>query len=213
MAPTRIGRFHVLTDFHYQQRFTHPELARLAILGGADTIQFRHKFGGIRHILFQSMETAEVCRELRTPLLVDDRLDVMLACGADGVHLGHADFPIKYARSVLGTEAIIGGSATTLQEARRCVEEGVDYVGFGPVFATASKRNPASVKGLDGLAAVCEALDVPVVAIGGITAERVDVILRAGAHGVAVMAAVTSAEDPEAAAREIRYSIDAAIRS
>ena len=211
MAFTKIGRFHVLTDFHHQQRFTHPELARLAILGGADTIQFRHKSGGIRHVLAQSLETAEVCRELKTPLLVDDRLDVMLASGADGVHLGQTDFPIKYARSVLGPEAIIGGSATTLQEAMRCIEEGADYVGFGPVYATGSKRNPATVKGLEGLAVVCEVLRVPVIAIGGITANRVGGVIRAGAHGVAVMAAVTSADDPEAAARTIRESIDAAV--
>lgn len=211
MAPPNIGRFHVLTDFHHQQRFTHPELARLATVGGADTIQFRHKFGGIRHILVQALQTAEVCRELKTTLLIDDRLDVMLACGADGVHLGQTDFPIKYARSVLAREAIIGGSATTLREALRCREDGADYIGFGPVFATASKRSPASVKGLEGLAAVCEAVDVPVIAIGGITSERVNAVFQAGAHGVAVMAAVTSAEDPEAAARAIRHSIDAAI--
>ncbi|MEX0746493.1 MAG: thiamine phosphate synthase [Rhodothermales bacterium] len=211
MAPAVIGRFHVLTDFHLQQRFTHSELARLAIAGGADTIQFRHKFGGIRHVLFQALKTAEACRELQTTLLIDDRLDVMLACGAGGVHLGQTDFPIRDARRVLGARAIIGGSATTLHEAMRCRDEGADYVGFGPVFATESKENPGSVKGLEGLAEVCEALDVPVVAIGGISVERVVAVVRAGAHGVAVMSAVTSADDPEAAARAIRNAIDVAI--
>ena len=207
----KIGRLHVLTDFHFQQRFSHAELARLAVDGGADTIQFRQKDGGIRHVLKQACETADVCRDLGVPCLIDDRLDVMLACAADGIHLGQTDLPINVARRVLGDDAVIGGSATTLSEALRCEEAGADYIGFGPVFPTTSKKNPASVKGLDALSAVCAAVRIPVIAIAGINSERAPLAIEAGAYGVAVMTVVTGADDPAAAAREIRIALAAAI--
>lgn len=211
MTSKSIGRFHVLTDFHFQQRYSHAELASLAIEGGADCIQFRQKSSGIRHLLAEAKSTALVCRNLKTPLIVDDRVDVALACGADGVHLGQTDIPIADARSVLGPDLIIGGTATNIDQALRSQDEGADYVGFGPVFLTSSKANPASVKGVDMLAAVCERLDVPVIAIGGITARRVAAVFEAGAYGIALMTAVTTATEPADAAGEIRNAIDAAL--
>ena len=207
----KIGRLHVLTDFHFQQRFSHADLARLAVEGGADTIQFRQKEGGIRHILRQACETAEVCRELGVQCLIDDRLDVMLACAADGIHLGQTDLPIEVARRILGEDAVIGGSASTVDEAVKCERAGADYVGFGPVFPTGSKKNPSSVRGLEGLAAVCSTVRIPVIAIAGMNAERAAGAIGAGAYGVAVMTDVTSAADPAAAARRIREAIDRAV--
>lgn len=208
MMDKPIGRFHVLTDYHFQQRFSHAELALLAIEGGADTIQFRQKTGGIRHVLAQAVETAEMCRRSDVPVLIDDRIEVALACGAAGVHLGQDDLPIPVARRLLGPDAVIGGTATTVDQALRAQDEGADYVGFGPVFQTTSKRNPASVKGLSTLASVCSSVEIPVVAIGGITAGRVERVMEAGAFGVAVMTGVTTADDPAAAARDIRRAVD-----
>ncbi|MEX0821613.1 MAG: thiamine phosphate synthase [Rhodothermales bacterium] len=205
-----IGRFHVLTDYHFQQRYSHAEIARLAIEGGADTIQFREKHSGIRHVLKEAAETAEVCRRQSAVFVVDDRIDVAQAVSADGVHLGQSDFPIPAARRVLGPEALIGGTATTLEQALRIEDDGADYVGFGPVFKTASKRNPASVKGLATLTRVCEAVGVPVIAIAGVTAERVESVMNAGAHGIAVMTAITLAANPVRAAADIRAALDAA---
>jgi len=204
----RIGRFHVLTDPRFQQRFGHAELARLAAEGGADTIQFRQKSGSVRDMLEEAKHAAAVCRERDVPFLVNDRLDVALACRADGIHLGQQDFPVREARGIMGPEAIIGGTATTVEEALAMQEAGADYIGFGPVFPTTSKDNPASVKGVENLAHVCAAVRIPVIAIAGISVKRIKPVIRAGAHGVAVMTAVTTAENPARAARALREELD-----
>lgn len=211
--PTRpIGRLHVLTDFHFQQRRTHAELAREAAAGGADTVQFRHKTGTTRDRLANLLPTVEACRAAGVPCLVDDHLDLALAAGAEGVHLGALDLPVAHVRAVaerLRQPFVVGATATTPEAAAAAEAAGADYVGFGPVFPTASKASPASVKGLDGLARACAAVSIPVVAIAGITPDRVRPCLDAGAWGVAVMTAVTTAPDPAAAAAAFRAEVDA----
>lgn len=207
-----IGRLHVLTDFHLQQRRTHAELATLAIRGGADSIQFRQKHGGIQNMLAQAYEVADVCRDTTTPLIVDDRIDITQAVDAQGVHLGQNDFPIDSARKVLGKDAIIGATATKTEQAVEAYEMGADYVGFGPVFPTTSKRNPKSVKGPEGLSDACESVPIPVIAIGGVTHDRVRTALEAGAHGVAVLSAIVTTSDPEQATARFRAAIDGMLR-
>lgn len=211
-ADSSIGRLHVLTDFHLQQDRSHAELARLAIRGGADTIQFRQKHGGVQNQLLEAQEVAAVCADASTPLIVDDRLDIAQATDADGVHLGQEDFPIDAARSVLGADRIIGATATKPHQAIDAYEMGADYIGFGPVFPTTSKRNPKSVKGPDGLADACEAVPIPVVAIGGITHDRVRAVLDAGAYGIAVLSSVATARAPEQATARFRAAIDGVLR-
>ena len=205
-----VGRLHVLTDFVFQQRFTNAELALLAARGGADTIQFRHKVPSFRARLHEAEQTATACRTSGVPLLVNDDLALALAVGAVGVHLGQLDLPVAIARRILGPDAVIGATVTDAAQARDAEAAGASYLGFGPVFPTQSKRNPASVKGLDGLAAACAAVEIPVIGIAGITPERVRPVLDAGAHGVAVMTAVTTADDPEAATAAFRQEIDRA---
>ena len=207
-----IGRLHVLTDFHLQQDRSHAELARLAIRGGADSIQFRQKHGGIRNQLLEAREVAAVCADASTPLLIDDHLDIAQATDADGVHLGQEDFPIDAARSVLGPDLLIGGTASKPHQAVEAYELGADYIGFGPVFPTTSKRNPKSVKGPEGLADACESVPIPVIAIGGVTHDRVRSVLDAGAHGVAVLSAVATARDPKQATARFRAAIDGVLR-
>ncbi len=203
-----IGRLHVLTDFHLQQQHSHAELARRAIRGGADSVQFRQKHGGVQNILTEAKTVAQVCRDASIPLIVDDRLDVMQAVGAAGVHLGQQDFPVEEARAILGPDAIIGATATTTTQAVAAYENGADYIGFGPVYPTTSKRNPKSVKGPEGVAKASEAVPIPVIAIGGITHDRVRRTLDAGAHGVAVLSAVCTAKNPERATARFRAAID-----
>lgn len=209
-APPDLGRLHVLTDFHLQQKHAHAELARQAIRGGADSIQFRQKHGGIQNILKEAKTVAQVCRDASIPLIVNDRLDLMQAVGAAGVHLGQRDFPIADARAVLGSEVTIGATATKTAQAVAAYETGADYIGFGPVYPTTSKRNPKSVKGPEGLAEASEAVPIPVIAIGGITHDRVRRTLDAGAHGVAVLSAVCTAKNPERATARFRAAIDGA---
>lgn len=207
-----VGRLHVLTNYHLQQRRSHAELARFAIRGGADSIQFRQKHGGIQNMLSEAHDVATVCRDTSTPLVINDRLDIAQAVEAQGVHLGQNDFPIDAAREVLGPKAIIGATATKAEQAVGAHEMGADYIGFGPVFPTTSKRNPKSVKGPEGLAEACEAVSIPVIAIGGVTHDRVRAALDAGAHGVAVMSAIVTANDPEQATAHFRAAIDGMIR-
>ena len=205
-----VGRLHVLTDFHFQQRRPHAELARLAAAGGADTVQFRHKTGSARDRLANLRPTVAACRAAGVPCLVDDHLDLALVAGADGVHLGALDLPVADARAVLDRwgGGLVGATATTAESARAAEADGADYVGFGPVFPTRSKANPASVKGLAGLERACAAVGVPVVAIAGVTPDRVGPCLDAGAWGVAVMTAVTTAPDVEAATAQFREAIE-----
>lgn len=205
----RIGRLHVLTDFHFQQQYSHAQLARMAAQGGADTVQFRQKHGQVRDKLYEARRAAAVCREHDIALTVDDHIDIALAVDAAGLHLGQTDFPVETARQIVPPDVILGATVTNLQQAKRAAAHGANYLGFGPVYTTRSKDNPASVKGLRGLKKTCSAVDLPVIAIGGITADRVQHTLEAGAHGVAVMSAVVSAPHPEAAARDIRRQIDA----
>ena len=222
-----IGRLHVLTDFLFQQAHGHGALARMAVAGGADVVQFRQKRGTARDVWANLVPVVAACREGGATVLVDDDLGLAVASGADGVHLGQTDLPVSAARLALdalplvsgdgmasgagGGPArgrIVGATATTAQQARAAEAAGADYVGFGPVFATGSKANPARVKGLAGLAEACAAVSVPVIAIAGITPERVAGCLDAGAHGVAVMTAVSCAADPRGATAAFREAIE-----
>ena len=209
MPQPAVGRLHVLTDVTFQTRHTHAELAALACAGGADTVQFRDKHGALRARLEALRETVAACRAASVPCLANDDVALALAAAADGVQLGQEDLPIPDARRLAPRPAIVGATATTAAQARAAEAEGADYIGFGPVFPTASKANPASVKGLAGLAEACAAVSVPVVAIAGITVDRVAPCLAAGAWGVAVMTAVTTAGDVEAATRAFGDRVDA----
>jgi thiamine-phosphate pyrophosphorylase len=211
-SASRVGRLYVLTDYHFQQRFSHADLADLAIRGGADTIQFRQKHGGIRHQLHEAHQTAEVCGDAGVPLIIDDRIDVLLAVQADGVHLGQTDFPLSDARRILGPDVILGATASTLGEVQTAYEDGADYIGFGPVFPTHSKANPVPTRGLTALAEACRAVPIPIIAIAGITPERIPPVLDAGAHGVAIMTYITTAPDPLEATSQCHEALDGALR-
>jgi thiamine-phosphate pyrophosphorylase len=207
-----VGRLHVLTDFVFQQCLSHAELAAAATAGGADVVQFRQKTGPVRARLHAAERTAAACHTAGIPLLINDEIALALAVEAAGVHLGQDDLPIDVARRILGPGTVIGATVTSVAQARAAEAAGASYLGFGPVFPTQSKRNPASVKGLEGVAAVCAAVKIPVVAIAGITPERVRPALEAGAHGVAVMTAISTAPDPEAATAAFRAEIDAWVK-
>jgi len=208
----RIGRLHLLTDEVLQSRFSHEELARLGIAGGADTIQLREKGGSTRRMIEVAKSLEAVCRKAGVPLIVNDRIDVAMASDADGVHLGQSDFPIPLARSLLGEDKLIGGSAATLEEARMCLADGADYIGFGPVYVTGSKADAGPVSGPAVLKQVVETIPLPILAIGGVTAEKVPEVMRAGAYGIAVISAVCCQIDPEGATRALRQALERSLR-
>lgn len=199
----QIGKLHILTDTVLQSRFSHMEITRFAIAGGADTIQYRQKSGSTREMIESARNMKRLCSEAGVMFIVNDRLDVAIAAEADGVHLGQDDFPIPMARELLGEGRIIGGSAATLDEARKCLSEGADYVGFGPVYPTSSKDDAGPVSGIDILKQVVEIVPLPIIAIGGVGAENTAIVIRAGAHGIAVISAVCCQDDPEEATRSL----------
>jgi thiamine-phosphate pyrophosphorylase len=203
----QIGKLHILTDIVLQDRFSHTELAQLAIRGGADTIQFRQKSESTREMIQVACDVKQVCEESGVTFIVNDRIDVAIASEADGVHLGQDDFPIPLARELLGKGCIIGGSAATLEEARKCLSDGADYVGFGPVYPTTSKDDAGPVSGISILKGVVESIPLPIIAIGGVSAENAAEVMKAGAHGIAVISAVCCQEDPEQATRALHKAL------
>ena len=205
----KIGRFHVLTDSCLQNRFSHAELAKLAIAGGADTIQFRQKEGATRQMIRVAGEMRDLCQRAGVTFIINDRVDVAIASHADGVHLGQDDFPIPLARKLLGEKAIIGGSAGSMEEAHRCLREGADYIGFGPVYPTTSKEDAGPAAGLGLMKQIVEAIPLPIVAIGGIGVNNASPVIQAGAHGIAVISAVCCQQDPAEAARCLRRLLEA----
>ena len=199
----KIGRLHVITDTTIQSQFTHAELAKMAIEGGADTIQFRQKAGSTRELVESAQAVQAVCAEQWVPLIVNDRADIALAVGAAGAHFGQDDLPITVGRRVLPSRMIIGASARTEEKIFEAISAGADYIGFGPVYQTSSKPDAELPKGLEVLQRMCDTAQCPVIAIGGITAETAYEVIRAGAHGIAVISAVCGAADPVAATRHL----------
>jgi thiamine-phosphate pyrophosphorylase len=202
-----IGKLHVLTDTVLQSRFSHLELARMAIDGGADTIQFRQKIGSTREMIAMARKIKRTCAEAGVPFIVNDRVDVAMASEADGVHLGQDDFPTILARKLLGEKIIIGGSAVSLEDAQKCLTERVDYIGFGPVYPTSSKPDASSPTGIELMREVAHSIPLPIIAIGGIHEQNVPEVIRAGAYGIAVISAVCCQHDPEQATRELSQAM------
>ena len=201
MRERKVGKLHVLTDTLLQSRFSHIELTKQAIAGGADAIQFRHKQGSTREMIQVATEMKRLCNEKRVIFIVNDRIDIAIASEADGVHLGQDDFPIPLARKLLGDNRIIGGSAATMEDAKKCLSDGADYVGFGPVYPTGSKDDAGPVSGIDTLRKIVETIPLPIIAIGGIDEVNTPEIIKTGAHGIAVISAVCCKENPEEATK------------
>jgi thiamine-phosphate pyrophosphorylase len=189
---------------------TDPELARprsvldvvTAALGaGAPAVQVRAKGASARELLELGRQILPLARERGALLFVNDRLDVALALGADGVHLGPNDLPVAAARRAMGEGFLIGASTDDPEVARRLVAEGADYIGCGAVYATSTKKDAGDVIGLEGLDRVARAVNVPVVGIGGITVARSAEVATTRAAGVAVVGAVMAAADAAAAVK------------
>jgi thiamine-phosphate pyrophosphorylase len=192
------------------------ELAAAAARGGATLIQLRDKSGSTREQIDAARAIKAALAGSGVPLLVNDRVDVALAAKADGVHLGREDMDVRTARELLGSSAIIGATVRSEADVAALVPGATDYVCIGGVFTTSSKDNPDPPIGLAGLQRLAglsrtKVRGIPVGAIAGINEKNAADVIAAGADGIAVISAVTSAEDPEAAARKLRGTIDAAL--
>lgn len=200
---------YVLTDRLVSGR-PHEEQVAHAVRGGATAIQLREKALPVKDVVAIGRRIADICKRWGVLFIVNDLADVAVACGADGVHVGQDDLPVPVARQVMGRGRIVGASAGTVAEARQAAAEGADYLGVGSVFATSTKPDAGEPLGPSALAEIIHAVRVPVVGIGGITAENAAEVIRAGAAGVAVIAAVVGQDDIVAAARRLRERIDVA---
>jgi thiamine-phosphate pyrophosphorylase len=201
-----IGRLHVLTDARAGRDAI--GVAARAVGAGAPVIQLRVKGCPDREVYELGLRLMEVCAGSGATCIVNDRVDIALAIGADGTHLGADDLSVAAVRRVAGPAHIIGGTARDSDRAARLVAEGADYLGVGPAYVTSTKDGLPSPLGPDGIGAVAHAIAVPVIAIGGITADRVPALLAAGAHGVAVVGAVSDAVDPAVATRSLLAALE-----
>lgn len=207
-----IGVFHVITDTTLQSRFTHAELAEFAIEGGADTVQFRQKQGTTRELVEIAKGMQAVCARHNVPLIVNDRADIALAVGAMGAHFGQDDMPVSIAKRILSSEAILGASARTEEKILAAISEGADYIGFGPIYGTSSKPDAETARGLAQLRRMCDIAACPIIAIGGITVQTAADVIRAGAHGIAVISAVCAHPEPRLATQAFVNEIHRAKR-
>ncbi len=184
------------------------EIVRRAIAGGVRTVQLREKDtpGGEFYAL--AREVRSITRKAGVIFIVNDRVDIALAAGSDGIHVGQDDMPAVMARGLIGPDLILGVTAADVEQAAAAVQAGADYIGCNAVFATPTKTDTGTPLGLDGLKELVESVDVPVVAIGGINTDNAADVMATGVAGIAVVSAIVSAEDPEAAARELRGIAD-----
>ena len=179
------------------------EVVAAAVRGGVTVVQFREKVAETRDFVKEALAVHCLLEDWGIPMIVNDRIDVALAVSADGVHLGQKDMPIEMARKILGPDKIIGISAESVADAAAAEKAGADYLGVSPIYATPTKTDTAAALGLEGLRQIREAVDLPLVGIGGLNARNAAEAIRHGADGVAVVSAIVSADDPEKAAREL----------
>jgi thiamine-phosphate pyrophosphorylase len=189
------------------------EIVGEAIAGGIDVIQLREKGTPVRERYELGQRLRQRTREAGVPFLVNDRVALAQALDADGVHLGDDDLPVDAARDVLGPDAIIGRSVSVPGDAIAAVDAGADYLGVGAVYATDSKSDIPEDEfaiGPERIREIADAVDVPIVAIGGITPENAPPVIDAGADAVAVISAITAAADPRAATERLAATVESA---
>lgn len=205
-----ISGLYVIIDTQMLRGRSHLEVAVQAIRGGAKTIQLRDKVQTKKKLLPVAEQLKVLCNQHHVLFIINDHLDIALASDADGLHLGQDDLSISVARQLLPLDKIVGYSTTTVEQAIQAQSEGADYVAVGAIYPTSSKistTTPARIVGLETLDQVRQAVNLPLVAIGGINSDNASEIMAAGADAVAVISAVMGADSPEEAARQIVESI------
>ncbi len=186
---------------HQNDRYSYLDGIRLALEGGCKWVQLRMKDATDDEVRPIAIEAQRLCREKGATFIIDDRVALVKELHADGVHLGKDDMPIAEARQILGEEYIIGGTANTLDDVKRHYASGANYIGCGPFRFTTTKKRLSPILGLDGYKSIVEGMkreeiDLPIVAIGGITADDIPSILATGVTGIALSGAILNADNP-----------------
>jgi thiamine-phosphate pyrophosphorylase len=201
-------RLYLVTDQASLKGRALTDVVRAAVQGGVTCVQLREKQANSRDFYAQAVALMELLAPLDIPLIINDRIDMALACGAQGVHLGQSDLPVAAARRLLPPQVFIGWSVETFAQVEHSASLAVDYLGVSPVFATPTKTDTATPWGLEGLARIRAATALPLVAIGGIHSGNAAQLMAAGADSLAVVSAICAAADPRAASQQLRKLID-----
>lgn len=201
---------YVVTDDKPTRNTPLADLVRQAIEGGADIVQYRDKTSTGRVMIRTALELRKVTRDYGIPLIINDRLDIAIACMADGIHVGQDDLPVPAVKNRSDFSGIVGVSVGSVEEAVRAEVAGADYVALSPLFSTPTKTDAGPGHGLSVLLEIRNRVSLPVIAIGGIGPENVSDVITHGADGVAVISAVFGMEDVRTAAQELKSLISAA---
>lgn len=186
---------------HSNERYGYVEGARLALEGGCRWVQLRMKDASEEEFVAAAEQIGKLCRKHEAVFVLDDHVELVERCGADGVHLGKNDMPVDEARRLLGNDRIIGGTANTFEDIERLHRQGADYIGCGPFRFTTTKKNLSPVLGLEGYKHIVSdmkthGIDLPIVAIGGILKTDIADIMQTGVTGIAVSGGILNAESP-----------------
>ena len=203
-------RLYAVTDRAWVGEQTLPQQVEAALKGGATCVQLREKEAEDAFILQEAQELNALCRRYGVPFLVNDRPDLAQTVGADGVHVGREDTGLTEARKQLGVNAVLGGSAHTVAEALAAQAAGADYLGCGAVFGSGTKHNVSQMS-LETLTAICQAVDIPVVAIGGVNLDNLSLLAGTGIAGVAVISGLFAPDDKTAAAQGFLQQLEGLI--
>lgn len=199
-------RIYFITDStpYTEQEFL--DRVRSALRGGVSLIQLREKERSTREYIDLAHKVGALAQEFGVPLIIDDRIDVALASGVQGVHLGQSDMPIKTARKILGDDFIIGATAKTVEQALEAFEQGADYLGVGAIYPTTTKVKTV-LTSTEMLDKICKAVPIPVNAIGGLNKDNIDVLKGIGISGICAVSAIMKADDPENAVKELSAAV------
>ncbi|QRV22746.1 thiamine phosphate synthase [Marinomonas foliarum] len=195
-------RLYLVTD-DQQDLATLTEVVSKAVAGGVTMVQVREKHGDVRAFIERALAVKKVLQGTGIPLIINDRVDVSLAVDADGVHLGQSDMPAKIARQLIGPDKILGLSIETQEQLAAADALPIDYIGLSAIFATPTKTNTKHHWGIDGLKSALKVTSLPIVAIGGIHEGNIPELCSTGVHGLALVSAICSADDPKAAAAHL----------
>ena len=208
MAKIPLDSFQLQFISHQNEKMTYLDGIREALAGGCKWIQLRMKGATDEEVRPIALKVKKLCKEQNATFLIDDRVQLVKEVGADGVHLGKNDMPIAEARKILGDDFIIGGTANTFEDIKAHYEAGADYIGCGPFRFTTTKEKLSPILGLEGYREIIQKMkakniDIPIVAIGGITKEDIPEIMKTGVNGIALSGCILNAKDPASETHDI----------
>ncbi len=194
---------YLVTDSSYHEESKFLEIINEACQGGVTLLQLREKNKSGREFLNLAFKVKNITDKYSIPLIINDRVDIAIACDAAGVHVGQSDIPVSYARKMLGSDKIVGATAKTVSQAIEAFEQGADYLGTGAIFPTTTKVVTV-ITDVETLNDICAAVPIPVVAIGGLNYDNMDILKYSPISGIAVVTAIMKADNPKYTAEKIK---------